>query len=86
MNIGFAVCGSFCTYEKVFPIMEKLAEETAQAMCEILGVTYKAPNTTDTKVKELEAKVKALESENKSLNQKVTDLTAKITKAKNALN
>ena len=27
MNIGFAVCGSFCTYDQVFPIMEKLAEE-----------------------------------------------------------
>ena len=26
MNIGFAMCGSFCTYAKVFPIMEKLAE------------------------------------------------------------
>ena len=27
MNIGFALCGSFCTYEKVFPIMEELANE-----------------------------------------------------------
>ena len=27
MNIGFALCGSFCTYEKVFPIMEQLARE-----------------------------------------------------------
>ena len=27
MNIGFALCGSFCTYEKVFPIMESLAKE-----------------------------------------------------------
>lgn len=25
MNIGFALCGSFCTYSQVFPIMEKLA-------------------------------------------------------------
>ena len=24
MNIGFAMCGSFCTYNQVFPIMEKL--------------------------------------------------------------
>ncbi len=27
MTIGFAMCGSFCTYAKVFPIMEKLARE-----------------------------------------------------------
>ena len=27
MNIGFALCGSFCTYSAVFPIMEKLAKE-----------------------------------------------------------
>lgn len=27
MNIGFALCGSFCTYEKVFPVMEALAEK-----------------------------------------------------------
>ena len=26
MNIGFALCGSFCTYEKVFPVMEALAQ------------------------------------------------------------
>ena len=26
MNIGFAVCGSFCTYHQVFPVMEALAE------------------------------------------------------------
>ena len=27
MNIGFALCGSFCTYSRVFPIMEELARE-----------------------------------------------------------
>ena len=27
MNIGFALCGSFCTYGAVFPIVEKLAKE-----------------------------------------------------------
>lgn len=25
MNIGFALCGSFCTYDAVFPVMEELA-------------------------------------------------------------
>lgn len=27
MEIGFALCGSFCTYEQVFPVMEALAKE-----------------------------------------------------------
>ena len=27
MNIGFAMCGSFCTYNHVFPIMEDLAKD-----------------------------------------------------------
>ena len=27
MNIGFALCGSFCTYSKVFPVMELLARD-----------------------------------------------------------
>jgi len=26
MNIGFALCGSFCTYDKVFPAMKAIAE------------------------------------------------------------
>lgn len=27
MTIGFALCGSFCTYAQVFPVMEELAKE-----------------------------------------------------------
>ena len=27
MNIGFAMCGSFCTYDQVFPAMQALAEK-----------------------------------------------------------
>ena len=27
MNIGFALCGSFCTFSKVFPVMESIAQE-----------------------------------------------------------
>ena len=27
MNIGFAMCGSFCTFDAVFPIIEELAEK-----------------------------------------------------------
>ena len=25
MNIGFAMCGSFCTFQQVFPVMEVVA-------------------------------------------------------------
>ena len=27
MNIGFALCGSLCTFEAVFPVMEKVAKD-----------------------------------------------------------
>ncbi len=27
MNIGFALCGSFCTYSQIFPVMEQLARQ-----------------------------------------------------------
>lgn len=27
MTIGFAMCGSFCTYSQVFPVLEKLASQ-----------------------------------------------------------
>ena len=27
MTIGFALCGSFCTYGRVFPVMERLAKD-----------------------------------------------------------
>ena len=27
MTVGFALCGSFCTYAQVFPVMEQLAKE-----------------------------------------------------------
>ena len=27
MNIGFAICGSFCTFSKVFPVMETLTAQ-----------------------------------------------------------
>ncbi len=27
MNIGFALCGSYCTYAQIFPVMEQLAKK-----------------------------------------------------------
>lgn len=29
MTIGFALCGSFCTYDRVFPVMERLGKSYA---------------------------------------------------------
>ncbi len=65
--------------------MEIMAEETVQALCELLGVTYKAQSTNTVNVAELEAKVKALQNENNTLKNTIAQLNAKITAAKSAL-
>ena len=39
MNIGFALCGSFCTYAQVFPIMEQLAK-THKLIPIFSGISY----------------------------------------------
>jgi len=44
MTVGFAVCGSFCTFRAVFPVMELLAEE-----CEIVPIFSEAAWNTDTR-------------------------------------
>ena len=44
MNIGFAMCGSFCTFSKVFPIMEALAKEHI-----VIPIFSNAAYTTDTR-------------------------------------
>ena len=44
MKIGFALCGSFCTYEKVFPVMEELAKEH-----EIIPIVSDAACRTDSR-------------------------------------
>ena len=44
MTIGFALCGSFCTYAKVFPIMEVLSRDY-----EIVPVFSEASYTTDSR-------------------------------------
>ena len=44
MNIGFAMCGSFCTFDSVFPVMEAMAKE--HTLIPIFShITY----TTDTR-------------------------------------
>ena len=44
MKIGFALCGSFCTFHQVFPVMEKLA-----AQHEITPIFSDAAWSTDTR-------------------------------------
>ena len=44
MTVGFAVCGSFCTFNAVFPIMELLTKEF-----DIVPILSHAAGTTDTR-------------------------------------
>lgn len=44
MNIGFAVCGSFCTFSTVFPIMASLTEEH-----DVIPIFSDAAWSTDTR-------------------------------------
>lgn len=44
MKIGFAMCGSFCTFDQVFPIVEKLAQQH-----EIVPIISGIVATTDTR-------------------------------------
>lgn len=44
MTIGFAMCGSFCTYAKVFPIMELLSRDY-----DVIPVFSHAAYTTDSR-------------------------------------
>ena len=44
MKLGFAMCGSFCTFHQVFPIMEALAKEH-----EVIPIFSPASYTTDSR-------------------------------------
>ena len=44
MNIGFALCGSFCTFSQVFPILELLSRDYT-----ITPILSQAAATTDTR-------------------------------------
>ena len=44
MKIGFAMCGSFCTFHQVFPVMEQLASRH-----EVLPIFSPASYTTDSR-------------------------------------
>ena len=44
MTVGFALCGSFCTFEKVFPAMEELAKHH-----KVIPIFSQAAGCTDTR-------------------------------------
>ena len=44
MTIGFAMCGSYCTYQQVFPVMELLARDY-----QVIPIFSDASGTTDSR-------------------------------------
>lgn len=55
MNIGFAMCGSFCTYSEVFPIIEELAKGHT-----IIPILSPAAASTDTRFGSAQAHIERL--------------------------
>lgn len=56
LKIGFALCGSYCTYEKVFAEIEKLAEKY-----EIIPIMSETASRTDSRFGEAKAFAERLE-------------------------
>ena len=52
MTVGFALCGSFCTYDRVFPVMERLSKTF-----EILPIFSEAAYSTDSRFGEASAHI-----------------------------
>lgn len=55
MNIGFALCGSFCTYHAVFPVIEQLAQQH-----NIIPILSPAAANTDTRFGAASAHIQTL--------------------------
>lgn len=55
MTVGFALCGSFCTYSQVIPIMEALAKEY-----DIIPILSPAAAGTDTRFGAAEEHIKSI--------------------------
>lgn len=58
MKIGIALCGSFCTYSRVIPVIEKIAEEGADIIPIMSEVSY----FTDTRFGQSEDFIERLET------------------------
>lgn len=57
MNVGFAMCGSFCTYSAVFPVMEDLCRNH-----QVIPIFSEAAYTTDTRFGNAKAHIRQAES------------------------
>ena len=56
MTIGFALCGSFCTYAKVFPIMELLSRDHT-----LIPILSEAGSTVDSRFGSAEEHIQTVE-------------------------
>lgn len=52
MTIGFALCGSFCTYDRVFPVMERLGKSY-----ELIPIFSQSAYSTDSRFGNAEAHI-----------------------------
>lgn len=57
MTVGFALCGSFCTYDRVFPIMERLAKSY-----EVIPIFSQSAYSTDSRFGTAEAHIARAET------------------------
>ena len=57
MTIGFALCGSFCTYDRVFPVMERLGKSY-----ELIPIFSQSSYSTDSRFGNAEAHIARAEA------------------------
>lgn len=57
MTVGFALCGSFCTYDRVFPVMERLGKSY-----ELIPIFSQSAYSTDSRFGSAEAHIARAES------------------------
>ena len=57
MTIGFALCGSFCTYDRVFPVMEQLGKSY-----ELIPIFSQSAYSTDSRFGNAEAHIARAEA------------------------
>ena len=57
MTVGFALCGSFCTYDRVFPVMERLGKSY-----ELIPIFSQSAYSTDSRFGNAEAHIARAEA------------------------
>ena len=57
MTVGFALCGSFCTYDRVFPVMERLGKSYA-----LIPIFSQSAYSTDSRFGAAEAHIARAEA------------------------